>query len=318
MKNTLYLGVALVVIVCLGFCLESAEEFSVPEHSEKTSEGVTSEQRDKEFNAYWYTGKAEISTYLLEQARYGEIHPGKSVLVFVTEDFLVDKQVKKESMTKDRSTSVLKLNKIDRFTTGIYDYSLMLSTFTPVSRRDYPFTLKTTFSAQDWCGQSFTQVNRRGEGYQAMVRSYFEAEGDKNVIMDDSFLEDELWTLARLDPMALPQGEFSIIPSSQELRLRHGVVSSEEASATMVLHVREDSSEEYVYILDFESGRQLKLHIQSVFPFRLYGWEEKVKSGFGDKARWITTKANLDKTIKSSYWGQNSPEDAELRNQLGL
>jgi len=41
----------------------------------------------EEFGAYWYQGKAELTSYTLEQARYGEVHPGEAVLVFVTEDF---------------------------------------------------------------------------------------------------------------------------------------------------------------------------------------------------------------------------------------
>ena len=33
---------------------------------------------------YWYAGEAEITSYELNQARYGEIHKGKAVTVFVT------------------------------------------------------------------------------------------------------------------------------------------------------------------------------------------------------------------------------------------
>ena len=40
-----------------------------------------------EFKDYWYEGKAEITTYKLDQARYGEIHNGRSVLIYVTEHF---------------------------------------------------------------------------------------------------------------------------------------------------------------------------------------------------------------------------------------
>ncbi len=43
---------------------------------------------------YWYQGKAEITSYTLLQNRYKDVHPGSAVLVFVTEDFLTDKQVK--------------------------------------------------------------------------------------------------------------------------------------------------------------------------------------------------------------------------------
>ncbi len=50
----------------------------------------------EQFKGYWYQGKAELTRYQLEQARYGEIHSGDAVLIFVTENFLLDKQVKHE------------------------------------------------------------------------------------------------------------------------------------------------------------------------------------------------------------------------------
>ena len=40
---------------------------------------------ESKFNDYWYRGEAELNSYTLEQARYGEIHKGEAVLVFVTE-----------------------------------------------------------------------------------------------------------------------------------------------------------------------------------------------------------------------------------------
>jgi hypothetical protein len=39
------------------------------------------------FKDYWYAGEAEITSYELEQARYGEIRKGHAVLIYVTEEF---------------------------------------------------------------------------------------------------------------------------------------------------------------------------------------------------------------------------------------
>jgi len=272
------------------------------------------EYQGKEFNAYWYAGQAELSTYTLSQARYGEMREGESVLIFVTEEFLIDKQVKKETDTQDPSTSVLKMNKIDRFTTGIYDYSLMLSTFLPVNQTSFPYIFKTSFSSQDWCGQSFMQLNRREAGYQALVRSYFEQEGDKSQVLPDLAVEDALWTLARLDPRLLPQGEFDIIPSSAHVRLDHVELSPEQVKGQLRLEMKASGEEQYIYHLIFESGRELRIYLQTVFPFRIYGWEEKSKQG--DK--WLTSKATLKASKKSSYWGEHSSADDEKRKELKL
>ena len=61
-----------------------------------------------EFKSYWFDGKAEISTYSLSQSRYGEMRSGNAVLIFVTEDFLKNKQVK-ANISSEKSESVLKV-----------------------------------------------------------------------------------------------------------------------------------------------------------------------------------------------------------------
>ena len=58
------------------------------------SEPATAGPNDKAFNNYWYGGTAELSSFTLRQARYGEIHEGEAVLIFVTEPFSESKQVK--------------------------------------------------------------------------------------------------------------------------------------------------------------------------------------------------------------------------------
>ena len=119
------------------------------------------------FSTYWYQGKAEVNRYALTQARYGEMRNGDALMVFVTEDFLVNEQVKFEGGSKSPKTGVLKLNWIERFNTGIYDYSLMTSVFSPV---DQSPVLKVTCSVQDWCGQAFVQLNQRKDGYRMESR----------------------------------------------------------------------------------------------------------------------------------------------------
>ena len=111
MKNFIY-SIALIILFGCG-----------------TSVSQEAVQRDPEaFNKYWYAGEAEITSYELEQARYGEIHKGTSVLVFVTEPFSRSKQVKLDNW-RDQSpdnVSVMKLNMTKKFLTGIYPYSMMM------------------------------------------------------------------------------------------------------------------------------------------------------------------------------------------------
>lgn len=41
-----------------------------------------------EFKTYWFDGTAEISSFKLNQSRYGEVRSGEAVLIFPTFDWL--------------------------------------------------------------------------------------------------------------------------------------------------------------------------------------------------------------------------------------
>ena len=56
--------------------------------SEKSSnaEFANFVSNESKFDDYWYQGKAELSSYTLEQARYGEIHKGEAVYFYIRFD----------------------------------------------------------------------------------------------------------------------------------------------------------------------------------------------------------------------------------------
>ena len=87
---------------------------SCKEKSEKNSDTLA-----EEFKKYWYNGTAEITSYKLEQARYGEIREGSAVMIYVTEPFLPEQQVKADNSHKT-NIPVLKLNSTKNYITGIY------------------------------------------------------------------------------------------------------------------------------------------------------------------------------------------------------
>lgn len=273
----------------------------------------------QEFKDYWYSGKAELNRYKLEQARYGEIHQGDAVLIFVTEDFLTDKQVKYEgSGPDDNAVSVMKLNFTRKFLTGIYPYSMMSSIFSPVDLSKP--TLKVTTSSQEWCGHTFSQLNFKNNHYQGLLRSYFQEEGDQEFNLDQALLEDEIWTKIRLNPSELPQGDIQMIPGTQFLRLGHREFALEQAIA--VLETIQDPAlstkplNKYrIEYRDFH--RVLEITFEQDFPYAIVAWEEETQSGFDD-ARTLTTRAVRTHVINSPYWTRNSVADTVLREELGL
>mmetsp|Transcript_438 Transcript_438/g.1803 ORF Transcript_438/g.1803 Transcript_438/m.1803 type:complete len:311 (-) Transcript_438:219-1151(-) len=262
------------------------------------------------FNKYWYAGNAEITSYELEQARYGEIHKGKSVLIYVTEDFNPEKQVKADAQ-RANTIPVLKLNATKKFYTGIYPYSTMTSTFYPVANNEH--AIKISASMQEWCGHIYTQLNNR-DAFEVQSYSYFESESDQEFTLEKAILEDELWIKLRIDPTQLPTGTQEIIPPFEFLRMKHIPLRTYEVIATMM--TTETTS---TYTLEYPKlNRKLTINFNTSFPYDILGWTESTTNGYGSNAKTLTTKATRIKQLKTTYWSKNSVKDSILRNELGL
>lgn len=267
----------------------------------------------KGFDAYWNQGKAEISSYNLSQSRYGQLHEGKAVFVYVTENFS-DKDHHKINNPVAKAAElvpILKLNMTKKFNTGIYPYSLMKSIFSPVDAQSNPHALRVTGSMQEWCGHAFTQLDRYDQGWVGNLYSYFESEGDHKIELADAWSEDEIWTLLRLDPSQLPQGKFKMIPSVYYNRLSHRPLAVETATATM----SKDGSLS-VYTINYpEFNRTVAITFEDSFPFQIQQWTDTYR-GLGGKV--LTTTGTLDKTMMLDYWNKNDVADTKLRKQLNL
>jgi len=267
---------------------------------------------------YWYEGKAEINTYDLEQIRYGEIHPGQVSLIFVSEDFLTDKQVKNDNYTNPASTPVIKTNMIRRFTTGIYDYSVMTSAFTPTKTDEQPHTLKVTTSMQDWCGQTFTQLNYSGsKKWDSQLRSYFEREGDQNQSLAADFIEDEIFNRIRSGWDNLPTGPFRIIPATGYLLMTHKPYEAVTATTSLQDYTGDQFTGEKLksYAISYEGlDRKVEFVFDAAAPYIVRGWSETYPS----RGRKLTTVARLSHQVRAPYWSQNSVADGEKRRALGL
>lgn len=271
---------------------------------------------ESRFGTYWYQGEAEVTTYSLQQARYGEMRNGKAALIFVTEDFSKTDHVKLDEPSEHPgdAVKVLKLNALRQFNTGIYQYNLMRSVFTPVAIAAYPFTLKITMSAQDWCGTSWLQFNHAGNRYRGTQMSYFGSQGDRTLQVRDAFLEDEIWTRIRLAPGQLPLGKIEVIPGSFFIRLHHIEIRPYQAETTLAEH--EDGLEYTIQYTNLD--RSLRIVFADTFPYEISGWTETAFSGFGEEAILMETRAVQDRRMTIDYWNHNSLDDGYLRTELGL
>ena len=280
----------------------------------KSYEFAGQNELTEEFKDYWYKGVAEISRFKLNQARYGEIHPGDAVLIFVTEDFFKDKQVKSEYGKREGAISILKLNFIRKFYTGIYPYSMMSSIFTPVDRAQFPQSLKVTTSVQEWCGHTYTQINFRKNRYQVSLHSYFLDEADQQFSLNPARLEDEIWTLIRLNPHSLPVGDIKLIPGTQFSRFAHVKQKVQKAFAKL-----SEDQDGYVYSVRYNTfPRKLVIKFRKTFPYEILEWEETRPKGKDSGQPLLRTHAIRSHALLIDYWNKNSTAGSKYRKLLGL
>ena len=307
MKIMRFLLLILVSVLFVAGCSQTTAD-DPPPPDQEAKLVVNDRLASDPFADYWYAGKAEVNSFDLSQSRYGENRNGDAVLVFVTEPFSREKQVKLDNPSEagEDNVTVLKTNFLRRFHTGIYDYSTMLSVFTPVSTDRFPRTLKSTFGAQDWCGQVFEQINLDDDEYRIRAYSYFEQEGDTERSVDAVMLEDELFNRIRLNPEIIQEGNQMFLPGSLYARLLHREQTPKQARVT-----KTDQGTSTLLAVEYlHIPRALTITYQTDFPHKILQWSEED----GD----YTTTARLRESIQSPYWQQNGRKHAFMRDSLQL
>lgn len=277
------------------------------------------------FMQYWKSGLAELTSYEIVLERYGEMRKAQGVMVFVYEEINADTRIKVESAKTPpaKRIPVLKLNNVLKFTTGVYDYSIMTSVFAgltaPGSLRPFP-PQKISFSSQEWCGNVFQQILPRPQGLVSEMHSYFEAEGDASATLPYPkgangapaaiYYEDEMPILVReLDgavwPVATPR-KINLVPGLWERRKRHVPLAFTEGVLTKAGPEKLGDKEAVKWTLE-SVGTTTTYHVASAAPHHLLAWENSK----GEKGVLIAS-------VRSTYWEHNRNIDTPLRKKLGL
>ena len=278
--------------------------------------------RAQDFYGHWADGRAELSGYRVVQPRYGEPREGHAVLVFVTEDVHAGTRIKVESPDTPESDRIyaLKLNRMLRFTTGIYDYSMMTSVFSAVEpgAGGRPFEpLRITFTAQEWCGHVFEEAQVRGGAVHGELFSYFEAVGRKSWRLDrppEFVSEDNLLIRIReLRGPLMEEGEsrgVMLLPGLWELRLRHRPRALVEAvlgkGRREQVEVQGRSREAVPWTWSY-GQRQKTVWVDTEYPHRILRWQDS--SG---------ASGELLASVRRPYWNLQSLEDEGFRAELGI
>lgn len=260
----------------------------------------------EEFKNYWYAGEAEISYYELSMSRYGENREGEMYLIFVTEDFNTELQVKTEREINS-AESHFKLNWHQNFTTGIYDYAIMQSTFKSLATDKN--ASKVVSSIQEWCGQSYLQLNLKEKDYHVSLHSYFEALNDDYFVINDHYTENQLLLDLRISPELTTQPS-KVIPNLAFLQL-----NKKEIKAYAVEIKQSNKNKSILTELNFsELNRNVKIEQEQNFPFRILSWEETVNQDGNSQI----SKAKLINSMNIDYWNKNKEKDLILRDSLKL
>jgi hypothetical protein len=300
----------LAFLLILPLC--SCSTAPVATHAAKTETGGL--VINAEFWKTWGDGQAELAGYDLTYPRYGQLRKGVAVTIFVSETFSNQLRVKADEGKHPASDQfpVMKLNLIQDFQTGIYDYNNMTSTFAAlaaVNGRPAGSLTKVSFSEQEWCGHVYHQLLFDASSVRSQSHSYFDGEADQDTKLqypENGVSEDQLplWARGMAAPV-LALGEkrdVMLLPSLQSSRHAHQPLAWKRATLsrfagtgnTEVLSVKVDSFER-------------KFHVEKAVPHRIVRWETSAGE-----------RGELLKSARLKYWQMNKEGGEAALAQLGL
>jgi hypothetical protein len=276
---------------------------------------------DDQFNSLWYDGNAEISTYRLTESRYGEQRDGVRIMVFVTEPLRKTTLIKPDIIQPDSLVyKVIKINDLRKFVTGIYDYSVMTSTYSTVIPYGSlkPFsTVKNVFTGQEWCGTVFEELLRHNQTFQMQLNSYFESERTSTrqlTVSDSTQAEENLWIVIReLKGTILNPGEskkISVIPSSWSRRKAHvpanivSVLLSKSGNQKTESNIGTIRTTLWTWA---QPAGTTKVQVESDWPHRIISWQEPDGS-----------HGEILSSLRAPYWELHKTIDNGYRAKLNL
>ncbi|MEP6769271.1 MAG: hypothetical protein ABJC61_11415 [Acidobacteriota bacterium] len=272
----------------------------------------------------WSDGKGELAGYDLIFPRYGQPRKGVAVTIFVTETFSNSLRVKSDPGKHPASDEfpVMKLNLVEDFQTGIYDYNLLTSAFValvPVNGRPAGSTTKVSFSSQEWCGGVYGQMLFDAASARLTAHSYFDGEADQtravsapaDALSGDAIL---LWARGFAAPVLKPgeRREIPFVPSIETARLTHrpvetGRVTLTREAAPARVTVPAGTFDVERRVAEIAGGPTWKIDIEAAEPHRIVAWE----TSEGEKASLLASD-------RLEYWKLHGEGQESFLARIGL
>jgi hypothetical protein len=279
---------------------------------------------NSDFWAHWGDGQAELNAYELVYPRYGALREGTAVAIFVTEPFANSLRVKADpgKHPPENEFPVMKLNLLEGFQTGIYNYNIMTSTFLAlkaVNGRPAGRSSKISFTSQEWCGHVYHQLLFDQNRVRSTSHSYFDGEADEQrdlAAPRSGIAEDELllWARGMAEPR-LNAGEsrsLPFLPSVKQERLFHdklgwSQVRLSRAPEPQTITVPAGEFEVDVLTAELDRGKTRTYYVETAAPHRVIKWT----SSEGESAELLGSK-------RAAYWELNNPSGSQHLRDLGL
>jgi hypothetical protein len=281
-------------------------------------------QPDASFWQVWGDGQAELAGYDLTFPRYGQARRGTAVTIFVSETFSNSARVKADPGGHPDSDlyPVMKLNLIEDYQTGIYDYNDMASVFVQlaaVNGRPAGSLTKVSSSSQEWCGQTYQQALFDKDKVRYTLHSYFDQEGDQQKDLPhpaSGISEDQLllWARGMAQPF-LTAGQTVEVPMLAGLRTTRqahrpigwGKAKLSRSSKSETLQWNGKPVTVEVYQASIEGGVTRTYYVETAAPKRVLKW----KSSTGEEATLLASK-------RLKYWQMNREGFEKELPSLGL
>jgi hypothetical protein len=215
----------------------------------------------------------------------------------------------------------MKLNLVNKYQTGIYNYSEMTSAFVAldsVNVRPPGATTKVSFSSQEWCGHVYSQFLFDNAAVRHTSHSYFDGEADHDGSIEyplEGMAEDSLplWARGMAGPVVEPGGTKTVqmlmsLAVAREMHLQPAwkPVTLTRSETSSKLRTPAGEFEVETWTAETSLGRRT-FYVERAMPHRIVQWET---SG-GEKAVML-------KCARLPYWKLNKPGGEDALKQLGI
>jgi hypothetical protein len=281
-------------------------------------------QPDAQFWKVWGDGHAELAGYELTFPRYGQPRKGTAVTIFVSETFSNQLRVKADPGVHPVADQypVMKLNLMEDYQTGIYDYNDMTSAFValaPINSHPIGSLTKVSSSSQEWCGQTYQQVLFDSSKVRYTLHSYFDNEADQNKDLPypaNGVSEDQLllWARGMAWPFLQP-GESISVPFLFGLRttrqahkpLAWGRAKLSVGKALTTINWGGATVSVQAFTVEIDNGPTRTYLVETAGAKRVLQW----KSSTGEQATLLKSK-------RFKYWEMNREGFEKNLAELGL